>query len=177
MRKSRGNSLLELVIITAITSIIMVNIVMVLNVSKIYFEKYYVKNELFSSGKLVIEFINIQFEKYDNFEITYYENKILKKITIYKDGERIESESNVLEFINKRTAGKDKTISFGGKDIQGRSYTNTLSDNIENVLVYIEGNKIIFKITVKATGKEEEYKFRLVINAKGKNVKLREVKE
>lgn len=168
----KGISLLEITIAIIIFSLIiniMLNVIGYVtdNVSRIV-----ENNEVFSNGKLSIEFIQSEIERATYIDFYVYEDNSLEKIIIFKDEYKIYKEANIIYFYKEGNGTRSNTIQFGGVSSSNVTYTNKFSEYIKNIEINLKENMICIEIITLDNLSGNEVKQRIFnskINIKNKN--------
>ena len=130
----KGFSLLELIISTAIASIIVITATNILLHANQASNRIRINNQLFESAQITLSFITEQMSMSMAYILdTEANTNSLRMIEFYRSIHSSVDEAHVITF--NRSANQ---VRFGGFTYGGRAITHTLANNIEDVIIYVE---------------------------------------
>ncbi len=172
LNKKKGYTLLEITIVIILFSIIILSIIEILNYVTITASRTIINNEVYINGKLSIEFLTSEIERYSEIDMYTYSNGKLEKIIVYQNSDRVYKDANVIYYFSDNSS-RNNCIYFGGVSNNNVTYTNKFSKHIDNVVVTKKLNIINLNIrTVDKVDKNDckSYSFNSKINIENKNI-------
>ncbi len=170
LNKRAGYTLLEIVIVTLIFSIVLNMILVTLDYVTGVTSDFFKEADIYDNGKLTIEFLKSEIERNSYIDIYVDENNSLKKITIYKDSNKIYKDANTIKFYKEGNGIRNNSLYFGGVSDNNISYENRFSRYIEEIKITFDNNIISIKVQTMGNDKYGNDVFISKINVSNKNI-------
>ncbi len=173
--KWKGYSLLEITIVISLLSIVISSIIFMISFVTNSVSNIFINNEGYMNGKISIEFITSEIERYSYIDIYNYEDdddNRIEKIVIFKDEHKIFNDANVIYFYKETGLKKSNSLYFGGYS-NGIMYNNRFSSYIKSI--HITNHDEILNISIVTldnikNNNAESYYFNSKINIKNKKI-------
>ncbi len=173
LQNKNGYSLLELAIVISLMATVISAVILMVSYVTNTISNIFINNEAYMNGKLSVEFINSEIERYSYIDIyTYEDSDTIEKIIIFKDEYKLLKEANVIYFYIEGNGNRSNCIYFGGYN-NGIMYTNKFSSYIESLEV--KRNNEVVSINIKTMdnikdNSAKSYDFTAKISIKNKKI-------
>ncbi len=172
--KYKGYSILELSIAISLLAIIISSVILMISYATSTINNIFLSNEGYMNGKVSIEFISSEIERYSHIDIYNYDDNTIEKIIIFKNKYKLLEEANVIYFYKENSYNKSNCVYFGGYN-SNVMYTNKFSSYIDSINISKNNNVISIQIEtldIIKNNKVKSHVFISKINVENKSLEF-----